>query len=180
MLQLGEWQEIPPAGSIPKLYLTICIIIIWHVLVANLFMEEFESKVISTSPTTQALAQLCGWHIFIQQAKHTQQFFQHINSIDPHIQSTTETPTSNGFIPSLDTQVTPGLKNTTNLCVWKTHPYWPVPLLGHPPQPFCKIQCVKYLDTQGQHCLYQPTNYFRKRRNTLGKCLICASTQNGP
>ena len=38
----------------------------------------------------------------IQQAEHSQQFLQHINSIDQHIQFTTEVPSSNWSIPFLD------------------------------------------------------------------------------
>ena len=49
---------------------------------------------------------------FTQQAKHSQQFLQHLNSIDPHIRFPTVPPSSNGSIPFLDTLVSPGPNNT--------------------------------------------------------------------
>ena len=48
----------------------------------------------------------------IQQAEHCNQFFQHINSQDPHIQFTTEDPKEDGSIPFLDTVVSKGSNNT--------------------------------------------------------------------
>ena len=56
-------------------------------LVANLFMEEFECKAISTSPNPPRLwLRYVDDTFVIQQTKHSQQFIHHINSIDPHIQ----------------------------------------------------------------------------------------------
>ena len=43
----------------------------------------------------------------IQQAKHSQQLLQHINSQDPHIQFTTEDPYQEGALLFLDTLVSP-------------------------------------------------------------------------
>ena len=60
-------------------------------LIANLFMEEFEIKAINSTPHSPHL-----WFRFvdnafvIQQAEHTQQHLQHINSHDPHIQFTSK------------------------------------------------------------------------------------------
>ena len=47
----------------------------------------------------------------IQQAKHSQQLLQHINSQDPYIQFTTEDPNQEGALPFLDTLVSPGPNN---------------------------------------------------------------------
>ena len=52
-------------------------------------------------------------------AEHSQQFLQHINSIVPHIQFTTETPKSNGSIAFLDTAVSPGPDNTLLTTVYR-------------------------------------------------------------
>ena len=32
-------------------------------ILAYLYMEYFEQKALSTAPTSQALAEVCGWHI---------------------------------------------------------------------------------------------------------------------
>ena len=91
---------------------------------ANLFMEEFEVKVLSSVPHPPHL--WLGYMddtFVIQEAKHSQQLFQHINSQDPHIQFTTEEPNQEGALPSLDTLVSPGPNNTliTNVYRKPTH-----------------------------------------------------------
>ena len=43
----------------------------------------------------------------IQEEQHKEEFFQHINSIDPNIKFTAETTKSDGSLPFLDTLVTP-------------------------------------------------------------------------
>ena len=59
----------------------------------------------------------------IQQAEHTQQLLQHINSQNPHIQFTNEEPNQDDSLPFLDTVVFPGPDNTlTAIVYWKpTH-----------------------------------------------------------
>ena len=60
-----------------------------NLLIANLFMEEFEPKAISSAPNLPRF-----WLRYIddtfvnQQAEHSHQFLQLINSIDSHIQFT--------------------------------------------------------------------------------------------
>ena len=48
----------------------------------------------------------------MQEAKHSQQLVQHINSQDPHIQFTIDKPNQEGALPFLDTLVSPGPNNT--------------------------------------------------------------------
>ena len=77
-------------------------------IVANLFMEEFESKAISTitNPPRLWLRYVDDKGV-IQQVEYSQQFVHHINSIDYHIQFTKEIPSSHGSIQFLDTLVLP-------------------------------------------------------------------------
>ena len=48
----------------------------------------------------------------IQEAKHSQQLLQHINSQDPNIQFTIEEPNQEGALSLMDTLVSPGPNNT--------------------------------------------------------------------
>ena len=93
-------------------------------IVANLFMEEFGSKAISTTcnPPRFWLRYVDGAFV-IQQPEHSQQLFQNINNIGPHIQFIIEVPSSDGSIPFLDTLVSPGHNNTlvTIVCRKPTH-----------------------------------------------------------
>ena len=118
-------------------------------LVANLFMEEFESKVISTVPNPPRLwLRYVDDTFVIQQAKHSQQFLQHINFIVPSIQFTTEVPNSNGSILFLDAIVFPGISNTLLTSLYR------IPLHKGPGQ------------------FVPAKNYFGRRRNILGKFFI--------
>ena len=87
-------------------------------IVANLFMEEFESKAVST-----ALNLLRFWLRYdtfvIQQAELSQQFLYHINSDDPDMQLTTEAPSFDGFISFLDTLVSQGHGNKLLTSVYR-------------------------------------------------------------
>ena len=69
-------------------------------IVANHFMEEFEIKAISTTMHTPSVWDRYVDDTFvIQKAEHRQQFLQHLNSIDQHIQFTAEDPKTNGSLP---------------------------------------------------------------------------------
>ena len=87
-------------------------------LIGNLFMKMFEAKTISSVPHVPRfwLRYMDDPFIF-QQAQHSCQFLQHINSIDPYIQFTTENPKDDCSIPFLDALVSPGPNNilTTSL-----------------------------------------------------------------
>ena len=66
-------------------------------IVANLFLEWFESKAISSAPNPSRLwFRYVDDTFIIQEAEHSQQFLQYINSIDPHSHFTTEVSSSNG------------------------------------------------------------------------------------
>ena len=88
-------------------------------LIANLFMEEFEVKALSTCPHPPSL-----WLRFVDdtfaitKAEHSQELLHHINSQDPIIQFTVE-PTQQGSLPFLDTLVTIQSNNTFNTTVYR-------------------------------------------------------------
>ena len=62
-------------------------------LIANLFMDEFEVKALSSFPHPPSLWLRFVYDTFvITKAEHIQLLLQHINSQDPHIQFTVEEP----------------------------------------------------------------------------------------
>ena len=77
-------------------------------IIANLYMEAFEEKAISTSTSPPSL-----WRRFVDDTfviiKKAQKasFISHINSIDENIKFTMEDSRADGSIPFLDTLVTP-------------------------------------------------------------------------
>ena len=77
-------------------------------IVANLYMENLEVKAINTSPHPL----WCGRDLWMTllvviKAAHKQEFLEHINSIDHHIQFTSEDSRSDGSMPLLDMMITP-------------------------------------------------------------------------
>ena len=60
-------------------------------IVANIFMEDFETKALETAPHLPSL-----WKRFVEdtsvviEAQYKEEFFQHINSIDENIKFTAE------------------------------------------------------------------------------------------
>ena len=74
-------------------------------LIANIFMEEFEVKALSTCPNPSLWLRFVDDTFVINKAEHSQALLQHINNQDPHIQFTEEA-TQQGSLPFLDTSVT--------------------------------------------------------------------------
>ena len=87
-------------------------------LIANIFMEEFEVKALSTSPTPTLWLRFVDDTFVINKAEHSQALLQHINSQDPHIQFTVE-PTQHRSLPFLDTLVTIEQENTFSTSVYR-------------------------------------------------------------
>ena len=86
-------------------------------IVANLYMEEFETKAINSAPRPPLLEKICGWHIYYHPViQKKTSFLEHLNSMDEHIQFTGEEARQNGSIPFLDILIIPdedgSLKNT--------------------------------------------------------------------
>ena len=59
----------------------------------------------------------------IQEAKHSQQLLQHINTQDPCIQFTLEEPDKEGALPFWDTLVSSGPNNTLIISVYRKPPH---------------------------------------------------------
>ena len=89
-------------------------------LIANLFMEEFEVKALNFYPHPPSMwARFVNDTFVISKAEHRQALLQHINSQDPHIQLTMEEPTPQGSLPFLDTLVKVETVNTLGTSVYK-------------------------------------------------------------
>ena len=88
--------------------------------VANLFIDSLKprSSALSLHPPRLWLRYVDDTFV-IQRVEHSQQFLQHINSIDPHIQFTNEVPNTDGSIPFLDILVIPGPENTPLTSVYR-------------------------------------------------------------
>ena len=72
-------------------------------VVANLFMEDFKTRALSSSPNPPRV-----WLRFVEdtfviyKAEYACQFPTHINYLDPNIQFTIESPYQKGFLPFLN------------------------------------------------------------------------------
>ena len=77
-------------------------------IVANLYMEDFETKAIITAAYPLGIWKryVDDTCVVIDSAKK-ERFLEHINSIDTHIQFTTEDAKADGSIPFLDTIMMP-------------------------------------------------------------------------
>ena len=88
-------------------------------LIANIFMEEFEVKALSSIPHPPSLwLRFVDDTFVINRAEHSQNLLHHINNQDPHIQFTVE-PTQQGSLPFLDTLVTIEPDNTFSTTVYR-------------------------------------------------------------
>ena len=69
---------------------------------------SFETRAISTSPHPPLMwKRFVGDTCVIIKGAHKQEFLEHINSIDPHIQFTSEDSKADGSMPFLDMLITP-------------------------------------------------------------------------
>ena len=77
-------------------------------IVANLCMENFENKAISTAEHPPRIWKRYMDDTFVViDATKKQSFLEHTNNVDPHIHFTTEDARTDGSIPFLDTVVMP-------------------------------------------------------------------------
>ena len=91
------------------------------VVLANLFMENFEEKTISTAPYPPYF-----WKRFVDdtftilESSQKRAFLDHINSIDQHIQFTCKEQREDGSIPFLDVLVVPNQDGSLNSTVFRS------------------------------------------------------------
>ena len=89
-------------------------------IIANIYMEAFETKAISTAPQPPSL-----WRRFVDatfvviQKTQKAEFIKHINSIDSKIKFTSEDCHSDGSMPFLDILVIPRSDGTLNMTVYR-------------------------------------------------------------
>ena len=89
-------------------------------IVANLFMENFEEKAISTAPHPPYFWKRYVDDTFtILESSHRRAFLDHINSIDQHIQFTCEEQREDRSIPFLDVLVIPNEDGSLNSTVFR-------------------------------------------------------------
>ena len=89
-------------------------------IVANLFMEDFEQKAISTAPHPPYFWKRYVDDTFtILESSHRRAFLDHINSIDQHIQFTCEEQREDGSLPFLDVLVIPNEDGSLNSTVFR-------------------------------------------------------------
>ena len=151
-------------------------------IVANLFMEDLEVKAINTKPCPSLL-----WKIYVDdtftviKTANKNSFLEHINSIDPNIQFTSEDPISDGSMPFLDILITPNKDGRIITSVYRkpTHTDLYLQWNSHSHNTI-KIQCGRHPLSQGKTHLFQALNCCKKKNNSCIKHLKDASTQHVP
>ena len=109
-------------------------------IVANLYMEYFEQKVVSTAPTPRFWCRYVDDTFVIQEEINKQDFLQHMNSVDPAIQFTVENNKEDVAIPFLDTIVKPEVDGKLSITVYRkpTHT-GPVHTVGQLPSSLSQV-----------------------------------------
>ena len=89
-------------------------------IVANLYMESFEIEAIRSAPHPPYLLKRFVDDTFtIIKSSQKNEFLEHINSIDKHIQFTAEDLRSDGAMPFLDILITPGKDGSLSTSVFR-------------------------------------------------------------
>ena len=88
-------------------------------MVVKLFMEDFKARALSSPP--QIWLRFVDDTFIVHMAEHTQQFLPHLNSLDPHIQFTTEFPDHSSLLGHLS--FTNPQMNTNQHSVQKAYTY---------------------------------------------------------
>ena len=89
-------------------------------IVANLYMEDLETKAIQSAPDPPVF-----WKRFVDdtfviiKSSHKEEFLDHINSIDPNIQFTSEESREDGSMPFLDMLIIPQKDGTFNTTIYR-------------------------------------------------------------
>ena len=106
-------------------------------MVANLYMEEFEIRAINTAEHPPRV-----WNRYVDdtfvvtKTSHKEEFLEH-NSLDPHIQFTSEPSREDGSMPFLDTLVMPQPDKSLITTVYRKPTHTDLYLQWKSPQPGC-------------------------------------------
>ena len=150
-------------------------------IIANIFMEDFEAKPLSSAPWPPSL-----WKTFVDdtfvviKTAYKEEFFNHINSIEERIQFIAENTRADGSMPFQDTLVTPqadeSLITTVYLKPIHTNQYlqWD----SHHAIS-AKYSVISTLFHRLKRCV-QPNNIWRKNLNTYRKSFHHVSILDGP
>ena len=107
----------------------------------------------------------------IQRTVHRNQFLEHINSTDCHIQFTTEDPSTDGSVPFFDTLVTSGPDNTPLTTVYRNPTHTDQYLhRGSHHSLYAKYSGLK---THCKDCMFKPTVITKEEkyiRESLQRC----------
>ena len=89
-------------------------------IVANLYMENFEVRALSTSPNPPLMWKRFVDDTFVVMKKaDKERFLTHLNSVDKNIQFTSEESRPDGSIPFLDILITPGEDDRLGTTVYR-------------------------------------------------------------
>ena len=89
-------------------------------IIANLYIEEFEIKALSTAPNPPTLLKRFVDDTFVVIKKcHQEEFFHHINSIEDSVQFTAENTYADGTLPFLDVLVIPQPDGSLSITVYR-------------------------------------------------------------
>ena len=87
---------------------------------ANLYMEDFVMKHINSSPHPPCFWRRCVDDTFtIIKAAHKRSFLDHLNSVDDHIQVTSEDSRPDGSMPFLDILIIPNEDGSLSTTVYR-------------------------------------------------------------
>ena len=90
-------------------------------IMANLYMEEFENKTINSAPQPPLFwRRLVDDTFTILQSSQKISFLEQLNSIEEHIQFTSEETGDDGSLPFLDVLIIPGKEGSLKTTVYRT------------------------------------------------------------
>ena len=150
-------------------------------IIANIYMEEFETKALNTAlnPPTLWKRFVDDTFVFIK-TSHKEEFFKHINSIEGSIQFTAEETQADGSLPFLDALVTPQADGTlsTSVYIKPTHTNQYLQSDSHHVIS-AKYSVISTLFHRAKKCV-PPNNNCKKNKNTFNKPFHHVNTQDGP
>ena len=149
-------------------------------LIANIFMEEFEVKALSSIPHPLPLAKVCWWHLCHQQGR-TQS-----GSSPPHQQPEPTYPVHSGTNTRRLTPIPwhPSHHRTRQHLqqhsLQETYPHRPISTLGQQPPHHSQTKCLQHPSTQAQSSILYIRQSGQETPNTSRQHHNNVSFQTGP